>query len=75
MPNVEGVSCTAEASGTGLIYTVELTAFPALPYQNNIFSHNGNPGLSHFSCDISHVSDFDSSSAVLILICNFNYTD
>ncbi len=56
MPNIAGVACTAQVSGTGTIYTVEITAFPALPYQNNIFNHNGNPGIAQFSCDISQVT-------------------
>ena len=56
MPNIEDVSCSMEFKGDyGTIYTVELNEFPALPYQNNIFQHFGNPGLDSFSCDISHV--------------------
>jgi len=57
MPNIDDVSCSLEFQGDyGSIYTVELNSFPALPYQNNIFNHFGNPGLGSFSCDISQVS-------------------
>ena len=55
LPNVEDVTCSMEQSGYGTLYTVEFNAFPALPYQNNIFEHFGNPGATSFSCDISKV--------------------
>lgn len=58
LPNLEDVTCSVTYDGLGTVYTVELDAFPPLPYQNNIFSHFGNPGLSSFSCDISHVSTY-----------------
>jgi len=57
MPNVEDVSCSVAIDGLGTTYLVELSTFPALPYQNNIFEHGGNPGIASFACDISHVSD------------------
>lgn len=56
--NIESVSCTrGEVSTTfGAEYTVEILAWPSYPYQNNVFNHEGNPPISHFSCDTSDVT-------------------
>lgn len=55
LANIQDVTCTATQEDRGIIYTVEFDSFPPLPYQNNIFVHYGNPGLTSFSCDISQV--------------------
>ena len=31
--------------------SITLIAFPEIPYENNIYSHTGNPPLSYFKCD------------------------
>lgn len=58
LDNVESVECskTLPGSGPGAIYSITFTAFPALPSQNNVFSHDGNPDLSSFTCDTSSVT-------------------
>lgn len=34
----------------------ELVAFPTFPHQNNVFSHDGWPGLDAFSCSAANVT-------------------
>ena len=36
---------------------VTFAKFPLYAHQNNVFSHDGNPGLGSFSCDVSGVTD------------------
>ena len=64
MNNIEDVSCTVEVNGYGSVYTVELEAFPALPWQNNIFDHYGNPPVRAFTCDTSKITSGDSPTCV-----------
>lgn len=33
-----------------------MVSFPTFPHQNNLFSHDGWPGLDAFSCDASNVT-------------------
>lgn len=40
----------------------ELDAFPTFPHQNNIFSHDGWPGLDAFSCDAADVTGATGTS-------------
>ena len=56
--NIERVTCTRAAVGgdSGSTYTVQLRAFPSFPYENNFFSHDGNPSIGAFKCDTSSVS-------------------
>ena len=55
LPNINEVKCTQGIiSALGETnYTIEFLKFPIIPYENNIFSNNGNPILSNFQCDIS----------------------
>ena len=65
MNNIEDVTCSVEYEGDfGTIYTVELEAFPPLPWQNNIYDHYGNPPISAFTCDISKITRGDNPSCV-----------
>ena len=65
MNNIEDVTCAVEYEGEfGTIYTVELEAFPPLPWQNNIYDHYGNPPISAFTCDISKITAGDNPSCV-----------
>ena len=64
--NIETVSCVASSgfdsdnawmtSGAFLEYNVTFESWPSFPMENNFFSHNGNPDLSDFTCDISEVT-------------------
>lgn len=58
LPNLHNVECSVEYSSSlygGFTLLVELAEFPVLPYQNNVYAHNGNPPLSSFQCDASEV--------------------
>lgn len=58
MASVSSVSCgirrVDQNSGAGA-YEVTFNSFPVTPYENNIFSHNGNPILNAFFCNTSKV--------------------
>ena len=58
-------SRTIEANGT-TIYSVEIEAFPDTPIQNNVFSHDGSPGLGYFACDYSGVTGTNVSCSVTL---------
>ena len=60
LPNIKTVECTAGAvtyAGGGAAYTIKITAFPSRPYENNIYTHRGQPLLDSFHCDASRVSN------------------
>jgi len=54
--SVEEVTCTRAAVTDGFRYTIKFKKFPVFSSENNIHSHNGNPSLDMFHCDISDVS-------------------
>ena len=58
LPNIEVAACARGAPDAqgGAVYSIELSSFPTLPHQNNIFAHDGNPPLSSFTCDVSAAS-------------------
>lgn len=63
LPNLHNVECSVEYSTDlygGFTLLVELAEFPMLPYQNNVYAHDGNPPLSSFQCDTSEVVSTDS---------------
>ncbi len=55
LDNVEQVVCFRGAinQAGGATYNIKFLAWPAVPMQNNIFSHEGNPPLTAFMCDAS----------------------
>lgn len=42
--------------------------FPVFPHQNNIFSHDGWPGLDAFSCDATNVTGATNASCIFTTI-------
>lgn len=58
LPNVQDVQCGIGANGRYGGYTISLQflSFPAVPYQNNFYYHEGDPPLSSFYCDTSGVT-------------------
>ncbi|CAM9881317.1 unnamed protein product [Chrysoparadoxa australica] len=59
LPNIEDVTVTQGVDGTtkGAVYTITFIQWPALPSQNNIFTHDGNPSITaDFSCDTTGIT-------------------
>lgn len=65
MKSIEHVGVTQieiiKKTGGGT-YVITFMKFPTVPYENNIFSHSGNPALSSFSCDASEMTSISSST-------------
>ena len=53
--NVKDVNCSVTADEYQNSYVVSFLQFPVLPYENNIFSNDGSPPLSAFSCNTDRV--------------------
>jgi hypothetical protein len=59
LQNIASASCSQaniDIVGLTAIWTIQLRTFPTLPYQNNVFYHEGNPDLNMFSCDTTSVA-------------------
>jgi hypothetical protein len=59
LANVAQASCTRgtiDAVTLGCQYTIQLQQFPIFPYQNNIYSHEGNPSIDSYQCDTTHIT-------------------
>jgi len=52
MRSIQSAKCIRSAvnSHGGSSFTVQLKSFPSIPYQNNIFVHDGYPSLNMFYC-------------------------
>ena len=52
------VGCTLNATSNPahLQYDITFYSWPISPQENNIFSHNGNPSIHDFFCDLSATS-------------------
>jgi len=63
--NVDEVICTANPveSTYTRSFTIQFVAFPVFPYENNIYTNDGNPPLSAFSCDTSGVVVYTSTTS------------
>ena len=72
MSNVDVASCTMGTVGPGgsITVIVELREFPLRPVENNIYFHDGNPPLSHFSCDTTFVTGASGVDCVVANILN-----
>jgi hypothetical protein len=58
LPNVQFASCQRISTNewSGGTYEIAFDAWPTIPWENNLFSHNGNPPLSAFACNMSSIS-------------------
>jgi len=60
LPNIKTVECVAgavEYAGGGAAYTIQITAFPSNPYENNLYTHRGQPLVDSFHCDTSQATN------------------
>lgn len=58
LPSFKTVRCSISFSTTrygGFSLQVEFIEFQPIPYQNNIYYHEGNPLISAFKCDTSNI--------------------
>jgi len=52
--NVKEVDCSLVAhSAVHSTYAVKFKSFPLMPYENNLYTHRGNPALSSFACGVA----------------------
>jgi hypothetical protein len=58
LPNLKMVTCTqgTRLSGGATTYMVQFLNFPTMPYENNVFTNDGNPPLSKFKCSTAGVT-------------------
>ena len=77
LPNVETVNCSVvdvDLAYGGITLKVIFRKFPTLPYENNIYYHEGNPLISSFYCDKSLQNGTATGVACNITDSNTNYT-
>ena len=63
LKSISNVDCVLEDVNTmtgSASYLITLLNYPTLPYENNIFYHDGNPALNLFKCNMSSV-DFSEA--------------
>ena len=67
LPNVGTVKCTVGTSDEygSTNYLVQFKEWPVIPYENNIYTNDGNPPNSAFSCDVSAVTGGTSPSCTI----------
>jgi hypothetical protein len=58
LPNVQFASCERISTNewSGGTYEIAFDAWPTIPWENNLFSHNGDPPLSAFACNMSSIT-------------------
>lgn len=65
LPAFKTVRCSLSFSTTrygGFSMQIEFIEFEPIPYQNNIYTHDGNPPLSSFKCDTTGITTAGSVS-------------
>jgi hypothetical protein len=65
LPNVAKAVCTRVSPVTpagGANYSIAFEAFPNFPFENNLFSNDGNPPLKAFGCDTTAVKTGEDGS-------------
>ena len=68
--NIAEVDCSLSGiDDYRVTYTVKLKKFPVIPYETNIFTHNGNPSLSSFSCNTDLINKVNPTDH---LTCSIN---
>jgi hypothetical protein len=62
---------TAIGTGTRRIFVIEFVSWPLTPQENNLYSHDGNPSIEEFRCDLTSMD----SSAVSCSFTDLISTD
>ena len=75
LPNIKKVNCTVmeynSVSGAAT-YLVEIIKFPTLPYENNIYNHDGNPSVSDFYCNTRLANSSEVGAGIACNISSYN---
>lgn len=67
--NIDSVACTTSAvTDFTVTYTIQLLKFPVIPYETNIFTNDGNPPLSAFSCSVEQVNKLRTNDALFCTV-------
>jgi hypothetical protein len=57
-PKFSEINCDYEyIDSKTFALNITFIKFPTQPYENNLYTHNGNPLITDFLCDISHTKD------------------
>ena len=76
LPSIEKVSITRtkKTENGGATYFIKFLKWPQIPYENNFYSHIGNPTLKSFMCDAKKMTSSGDSSPFCILsdVSNLN---
>lgn len=57
MRNIQQVQCNmTRHSSVSASFLVQFISFPVIPYENNLYSHTGNPPVDAFVCDASLIT-------------------
>ena len=71
--NIAEVDCSLSGNDDYRVtYTVKLKKFPVIPYETNIFTHNGNPTLSSFSCNTDQINKVNPTDHLTCIINEIN---
>ena len=76
LPNIKKVNCTMlnyDSVHGGATYLIQLKKFPTLPYENNIYTHDGNPPIKDFYCNTRLVNS-TMAHGISCNISNYNVT-
>ena len=76
LPNIKRVVCTQGAldySGGGTTYTVQIQAWPTNPWENNVYTHRGNPTIDSFHCDASLATN-SLNNAITCVVADVTYS-
>lgn len=71
LPNIESATCVrgvVDPTKFTTQYTIKIHEFPLFPYENNIYSHDGNPSLGAYECDLSHITSGNSPTCSIQII-------
>jgi hypothetical protein len=67
LPNVHTATCAVTSSGRhgATSYLISFLTFPTYPYENNMYTNDGNPSIDDFACDSTGVTGASGVTCVL----------
>jgi hypothetical protein len=75
MANLQAVQCGVNRNGrfNGYTLLVYFLSFPVIPYENNLYTNDGNPPLSTFSCDTYGVTTTGQVACTITEVAGLNF--